>query len=158
MIRLTRIRTVAAVQVALVVEDGGRGAPELREALAAFVDKLSGRADVALYSASRNVPPIAGYTSDRDALRQAIDALAPNRVQQIALRDQLLEISRHAATRPAPRAIVVAAWGFTSCREGRDPDAAGGCTADDRQRSMIRVETALDQLIQAPARIQPAVP
>jgi hypothetical protein len=98
-------RARAPMRIALVVSDAGSGG--FQGGLANFIQKLSGRAEIALVSLVVQPEIIVDYSSDSSALRMGLRRLGPRGLQRGA---QLLETIQDATKhvrREAMRPVIV---------------------------------------------------
>ena len=113
----------APMRIAIVVDDGDRGLPEVRDGLSAFVRAVQGRANVGLFSTARAANTVVNFTTDQGALAQGIDGLVPrpggiqtgaalsmpeNRFAGgLNLRDMTLELAYGFSRQPQARSVVL---------------------------------------------------
>jgi hypothetical protein len=70
----------APMRIAIVIDDGGLGLPEVRRGLTRFVETLQGHAEVGVFSTARSEARIADFTPDTQVLVEAIRRLVPIKV------------------------------------------------------------------------------
>jgi VWFA-related protein len=105
-------RATGLVSVALLVDDNGTDINEIRSGLAAFVQRLEGRAEIALISVVPAPVRIVDYTTDVQALMAGIGRLvwraAPRGGQLLsAIAQAAAELAQREAARPV---VVVIAF------------------------------------------------
>ena len=101
----------APLQIALLVDDSaalGDSTVRLREAIAAFLERLHGKAEIALITFGDRPTVLAPYTKDTSALQQRASRIFPRASAGAYLVDAIAEASRGLAKRDAERPTIVA--------------------------------------------------
>ena len=101
----------APVHVALLVDNSAAASDAtmyLREGLTAFLERLHGRAEVALITIGERPTVVSPYTADTGALQKEVGRLFPRPGSGAYLLDGILDASRGLARRQAERRAIVA--------------------------------------------------
>lgn len=101
----------APLQVALLVDDSeaSRSATvDLREGLAAFLERLHGKGQVALITTGERPTVLSTYSEDTEALKKSVNRIFPRQGSGAYLLDAIYDASRALARREAERAAIVA--------------------------------------------------
>ena len=101
----------APMHVALLIDDSQAAADStlyLREGLAAFLERLRGRAQVALITMGDRPTVMAPYTADFEDLQKRVSRIFPRPGAGAYLLDAVYDASRGLARRQAERRVIVA--------------------------------------------------
>lgn len=101
----------APMQIMVLIDDSQAATeaiPRLREGLAAFVDKLKGRADIGLVTIGERPTSLVSYTTDTIPLKRGIERLFARPGSGAYLLEGLVEVSRGLEKRRAERPVIVA--------------------------------------------------
>jgi VWFA-related protein len=101
----------APMHVALLIDDSQAAfdaTSQVREGLAAFLERLRGRAQVALITIGDRPTALAQYTDDMDALQKHTGRIFPRSGSGAYLLDAIVDASRGLARRQSERRIIVA--------------------------------------------------
>src|SRR5688500_7952341 len=99
------------LQVALLIDDSQAAASmiqPLREAIAAFIDKLQGKAEIALITFGERPTTLVEYTTSAEAVKRAGGRLFAKPGGGPYLLEAIVEASRGAERRKGPRPAIVA--------------------------------------------------
>jgi VWFA-related protein len=99
------------LQVALLIDDSQAASSmiqPLREAIAAFIDKLQGKAEIALITFGERPTTLVEYTTSAEALKRAAGRLFARPGGGPYLLEAIVEASRGAERRKGPRPVIVA--------------------------------------------------
>lgn len=99
------------LQVALLIDDSqaaGSMIQPLREAIAAFIDKAQGKAEIALITFGERPTTLVEYTTSAEALKRASGRLFAKPGAGPYLLEAIVEASRGAQRRKGPRPAIVA--------------------------------------------------
>lgn len=95
------------MQVVLMLDDGGLALGGIREGAAAFLEKVQGKAEVAIITiGGRNLTAVE-FTNDIQALYQGVNRVLARGTKGAYLLDGLLEVSRVFEQRKASRPVIV---------------------------------------------------
>lgn len=98
------------MQIALVVDDSQaatRSIQPLREGLTAFIDKLAGKAEMALITVGERPTSLVQYTNDPAALKKAVGRLFARPGSGAYLTEGLLDVTKGLQKREAARPEIV---------------------------------------------------
>jgi VWFA-related protein len=101
----------APMQLALLIDDSAAAmdaTSHLRDGLAAFLERMHGRAEISLITVGDRPTVLAQYTKDTDSLRKQVARLFPRSNAGAYLLDAILDASRGLAKREAERPAIVA--------------------------------------------------
>jgi VWFA-related protein len=101
----------APMQVMVLIDDSQSATeaiPRIREGLTAFVDKLTGRAEIGLVTVGERPTSLVSYTSDEPPLKKGIGRIFARTGAGAYLLEGLLEVSRGLERRHAERPVIVA--------------------------------------------------
>jgi VWFA-related protein len=101
----------APLQVALLIDDSQAASDatlDLREGLAAFLERLHGKGEVALITIGERPTVLAPYSKDTEDLKQKVARLFPRPGAGAYLLDAILDATRALAKREAERPVIVA--------------------------------------------------
>lgn len=101
----------APLQIALLVDDSQAAMDAtvyLREGLAAFLERLHGRAEIALITTGERPTVLAPYTKDTSLLQERIKRIFPRSGSGAYLLDAVFDASRGLAKREGERRAIVA--------------------------------------------------
>lgn len=99
------------LQLALVIDDSEAASDatmQLREGLAAMLERLHGKAEIALITIGERPTVLANYTKDTEQLKQRTNRLFPRPGAGAYLLDALLDTSNALGKREAARPTIVA--------------------------------------------------
>jgi VWFA-related protein len=125
----------APLTVALMVDDSGVGLQSMREGAAAFVDRLRGRASVAIFRTSGRTIKIQDYTDSPAALIGTINKLYASNTTGALLVEGMLDLTRDFAAREVKRPVIMAVG-----NEGEDFSRAN---PSDVTTALMRTKTQL---------------
>lgn len=95
------------LHVALMLDDSGLALGGIREGAAALIDRLRGKAEIALITiGGRNLTAV-NFTNDIPVLYQGLNRILARGTKGAYLLDGLLEVSRMFEQRNAPRPVIV---------------------------------------------------
>lgn len=104
-------RADAPIQLALLI-DTSQAATDatsrLREGLAAFLERLHGRADISIITVGERPTVLAPFTSDTAQLQKQTGSIFPRPGSGAYLLDGIVEASQALARRPEDRRVIVA--------------------------------------------------
>lgn len=101
----------APLDLAVLIDDSEaarEATTHLREGLAAMLERLRGKAEVALITIGERPTVLANYTKDTDLLRKQTDRLFPRTGAGAYLLDAILDASRGLAKRESDRKAILA--------------------------------------------------
>lgn len=101
----------APLQIALLVDDSQAATPAiqpLREGITAFIEKLQGKAEIALITFGERPVTVVEYTTSAEQLKKGIGRLFARSGSGPYLLDALLDASRGLEKRKAARPVIVA--------------------------------------------------
>lgn len=101
----------APLQIALLIDDSQaatNATVDLREGLSAFLERLHGRADIALITVGERPTVLEQYTGDTARLQQRTGRIFPRPGSGAYLLDAILDASRGLVRREGPRRTIVA--------------------------------------------------
>lgn len=93
--------------VVLMVDDSGLGLQSIREAAAAFVTRLQGRAQIAIITTGGRNVVLVDFTGDTSLLMSAINRVYARNLSGSFLTDGILEVARVFGQREAERPVIV---------------------------------------------------
>jgi Ca-activated chloride channel homolog len=99
------------LQIALLIDDSQAATSmtlSLRDAITAFVDKLQGKADIALITFGERPTSVVEYTSSAEQLKRGIGRIFPRSGAGPYLLDAIVDASRGLQRRKAARPVIVA--------------------------------------------------
>ena len=99
------------IDVALLIDDSQAADPalqHLRDGAAAFVERLAGKAQIALITFGERPTNVVDYTSSTEALKRAVGRIFPRQGAGAYLLEALQEVSRGLQRRKPARAAIVA--------------------------------------------------
>jgi VWFA-related protein len=99
------------LQVAVLIDDSQSATDAttyLREGLQAFLERLHGKAEVALITIGERPTVLAPYTKDTEELKQKVRRVFPRNSSGAYLLDAIVDASRGLAKREAARPVIVA--------------------------------------------------
>ena len=99
------------IDVALLIDDSQAADPalqHLREGAAAFVERLSGKAQIALITFGERPTNVVDYTGSAETLKRAIGRIFPRQGAGAYLLEAIREVSRGLQRRKPARAAIVA--------------------------------------------------
>jgi VWFA-related protein len=99
------------LQVALLVDDSQAATSmlqPLRESLTAFIDKLQGKAEIALITFGERPTTQVEYTTSTEQLKRGVGRVFPKSGAGPYLLEAIIEASRGLEKRKAPRPVIVA--------------------------------------------------
>jgi VWFA-related protein len=101
----------APIQIALLIDDSAAAADatsDLREGLAAFLERMRGRAEIGLITVGERPTVLAPYTTDTEVLNQRVRRIFPRTGSGAYLLDAIVDASRALAKREAKRPVILA--------------------------------------------------
>lgn len=101
----------APMQVALLIDDSAAAmdaTSHLRDGLAAFLERMHGKAEMSLVTLGDRPTVLAQYTKDTESLKKQVARLFPRSSAGAYLLDAILDVSRGLAKRDAERPVIVA--------------------------------------------------
>jgi VWFA-related protein len=101
----------APLRVALLIDDSQAATPAtvyLREGLAAFVERLHGKGQIALITFGERPTVLQPYTDDTEELKRKINGIFPRSGAGAYLSDAIADASKGLAKREAERPVIVA--------------------------------------------------
>ena len=101
----------APLQVALLIDDSEASSDatiHLREGLAAFLERLHGKGDVALITHGERPTVLAQYSADTEELKKKVARIFPRRTAGAYLLDAIYDASRGLSRRESARPVIVA--------------------------------------------------
>ena len=108
---LSAAQAEAPLQIALLIDDSQAASDAtvyLREGLAAFLERLHGRAEIALITIGERPTVLAPYSKDTAALQERIRRIFPRSGSGAYLLDAISDASRGLAKREGARRAIVA--------------------------------------------------
>jgi VWFA-related protein len=99
------------LDVALLIDDSQAADPavqHLREGVTAFVDRLAGKAQIALVTFGERPTNLVDYTSSTEALKRGVGRIFPRSGAGAYLLEAIQEVSRGLQRRKAARPVIVA--------------------------------------------------
>jgi VWFA-related protein len=99
------------LQVAVLIDDSqaaSEATTYLRDGLAAFLERLHGKGDVALITTGERPTVLANYTKDTEELKQKAGRIFPRPGSGAYLLDAILDATRALAKREAARPVILA--------------------------------------------------
>ena len=99
------------MQVALLIDDSQAAMSminPLREAIAAFIEKLQGRAEIALITFGERPTTVVEYTNNAALLKKGLGRVFPRNAAGPYLLDAIVDASRGLERRKAARPVIVA--------------------------------------------------
>jgi VWFA-related protein len=100
-----------SMQIALLIDDSQASSPaimHLRDGLTAFVDRLQGKAEIALITFGERPTPVTQYTSDAAALKKGIGRVFSREGTGAYLLEAIMEASKGLEQRQADRKVIIA--------------------------------------------------
>ena len=97
----------APLVVVLMIDDSGLGLQSIREAAAAFVNRLKGQAQIAIITTGGRNVALLDFTRDTGLLMSAINKIYARNLTGSFLTDGILEVARVFAQREAERPVIV---------------------------------------------------
>jgi len=101
----------APMQIAVLIDDSQASTPavqQMREGLAAFVDKLDGKAEIAFVTVGERPTSLVEYTTSAAALKKGLGRLFARPGSGAYLLDGIIDVSRGLKKREATRPVIVA--------------------------------------------------
>jgi VWFA-related protein len=101
----------APLQIALLIDDSAAASDAttyLREGLAAFLERMRGRAEIGLITVGERPTVLAPYTTDTEILNQRVRRIFPRSNSGAYLLDAILDASKALAKREAARPVILA--------------------------------------------------
>jgi Ca-activated chloride channel family protein len=98
------------IDVALLIDDSQAADPalqHLRDGVAAFIDRLAGKAQIALITFGERPTNVVDYTGSADALKRGVGRIFPRRGAGAYLLEAIQEVSRGLQRRKPARAAIV---------------------------------------------------
>jgi VWFA-related protein len=98
-------------QIAVLIDDSAAATDAtsyLRDGLAAFLERMRGRAEIGLITIGERPTVLAPYTTDSEVLNDKVKRLFPRNNSGAYLLEALMEASRGLAKREAKRPVIVA--------------------------------------------------
>lgn len=98
------------IEIALLIDDSQAADPalqHLREGAEAFIDRLAGKARIALITFGERPTQVVDYTSNAELLKRGVGRIFPRRGAGAYLLEALQEVSRGLARRKPARAAIV---------------------------------------------------
>ncbi len=99
------------LQIALLVDDSEaatEATSHLREALAAFLERMHGKAEISLITIGERPTVVSQYTKDMEQLKQRTGRIFPRSGSGAYLLDGIMDASRGLAKREADRPVILA--------------------------------------------------
>jgi len=101
----------APLQIALLIDDSAAASDAttyLRDGLAAFLERMRGRAEIGLITVGDRPTVLAPYTTDTEILNQRVRRIFPRTNAGAYLLDAIAEASKALAKREAARPVILA--------------------------------------------------
>ena len=99
------------LDIALLIDDSEASDPalqHLREGVQAFIDRLAGKAQIALITFGERPTSLVDYTSNTELLKRGVGRIFPRRGAGAYLLEAIQEVSRGLQKRKATRPVIVA--------------------------------------------------
>jgi VWFA-related protein len=100
-----------SMQIALLIDDSQASSPaimHLREGLTGFVDRLKGKAEIAIITVGERPTSVTQYTSDPAALKKGIGRIFAREGAGAYLLEAIVETSKGLERRDAARKVIIA--------------------------------------------------
>jgi VWFA-related protein len=101
----------APLQIALLIDDSAAASEAtsyLRDGLAAFLERMRGRAEIGLITVGERPTVLAPYTTDTEVLNQRVRRIFPRNGSGAYLLDAIVDASKGLAKREAKRPVILA--------------------------------------------------
>ena len=101
----------APLQIALLIDDSAAASDAtsyLRDGLAAFLERMRGRAEIGLITVGERPTVLAPYTTDTEVLNQRVRRIFPRTGSGAYLLDAIVDASKALAKREAKRPVILA--------------------------------------------------
>ena len=101
----------APLQIALLIDDSAAASEAtsyLRDGLAAFLERMRGRAEIGLITVGERPTVLAPYTTDTEVLNQRVRRIFPRTGSGAYLLDAIVDASKALAKREAKRPVILA--------------------------------------------------
>ena len=101
----------APMQIALLIDDSTAASDAtsyLRDGLAAFLERMRGKAEIGLITVGERPTVLAPYTTDTEVLNQRVGRIFPRTNSGAYLLDAIVDASKALAKREAARPIILA--------------------------------------------------